>query len=291
MKTFRSISGLSSWLGEARAGGRTVGLVPTMGFLHRGHLSLVQSSRRRADISVASIFVNPLQFGPREDFEEYPRDLGRDSRLLEGEGVDGLFCPQAEEMYPPGFQSFVEVRDLQDKLCGRSRPGHFRGVCTVVLKLLEIVRPEFAFFGQKDAQQALIIKRMVSDFNLAVSIEVGPIVREPDGLALSSRNTYLTAKERQAALVLWQSLQGAESLFRRGERKAAILIGRMKDLITAEPLVKLEYAEIVDLRDLNPVETVDQKALAAVAASVGRTRLIDNIILKTKVNADETNHA
>lgn len=291
MRTVTDIAAMKAAAREARAANRIIGFVPTMGFLHEGHLSLVRECRKSADVAVVSIFVNPLQFGPGEDFNRYPRDLDRDARLLEREAVDYLFVPGAEKMYPEGYKTAVEVSVLQDKLCGRSRPGHFKGVTTVVLKLFHIVQPDLAFFGQKDAQQAIILEKMVEDLNLDVAIRVLPIVREPDGLALSSRNTYLTAKERQAALVLWQSLQGAESLFRRGERKAAMLIGRMKDIITAEPLARLEYAEIVDLRDLNPVETVDQKALAAVAASVGRTRLIDNIILKTKVNADETNHA
>jgi pantoate--beta-alanine ligase len=278
MKTFGPIAGLSSWLAEARGGGRRVGLVPTMGFLHEGHLSLVRASRRRADITVASIFVNPLQFGPREDFKEYPRDLDRDSRLLEGEGVDALFCPTAEEMYPSGFQSFVEVCDLQDKLCGRSRPGHFRGVCTVVLKLLEIVRPQFAYFGQKDAQQALIIKRMASDFNLAVSIEVEPIVREPDGLALSSRNTYLSPEERKAATVLWRSLEAARRAFDRGERRAPILEREMRAVLEAEPLARLDYLAIVSPETLEPVSRLDAETLLALAVYVGRTRLIDNIL-------------
>jgi pantoate--beta-alanine ligase len=276
---------------EARAANRVIGFVPTMGFLHEGHLSLVRECRKSADVAVVSIFVNPLQFGPGEDFKQYPRNPDRDARLLEREAVDYLFVPGAREMYPEGYKTAVEVSVLQDKLCGRSRPGHFKGVTTAVLKLFHIVQPDLAFFGQKDAQQAVILEKMVEDLNMDVAIRVLPIVREPDGLALSSRNTYLTARERRAALVLWRSLQEAELLYGRGERNAAIIVGRMKDIIASEPLARLDYAEIVDLRNLDPLEAVDRDALTAVAAHVGRTRLIDNIILKTKVNADEKDHA
>jgi pantoate--beta-alanine ligase len=281
MRTITSLGDMSEAVRLARASGRTVGLVPTMGFLHEGHLSLVRASRSRTDVTVVSIFVNPLQFGPREDFRDYPRDLARDSAMLEAEGVDILFCPEAGEMYPPGFQTFVEVRDLQDKLCGRSRPGHFRGVCTVVLKLFEIVRPEAAFFGQKDAQQAVIIKRFVRDLDLDVAVEVCPIVREPDGLALSSRNTYLGPDERRAATVLWRGLEEARKAYGAGERRSDVLGKLVADLVAAEPLARPDYIAVVDPETLDPLDRVDGRALVALAVFIGRTRLIDNILLGT----------
>jgi pantoate--beta-alanine ligase len=279
MKTLTSIPKMSAAVARAKAAGRTIGFVPTMGFLHEGHLSLVRESRKKADVTVVSIFVNPLQFGPREDFRDYPRDIARDSRLLRREKIDLLFCPEADEMYPPGFQTFVEVRDLQDKLCGRSRPGHFKGVGTVVLKLLDIVRPDFAFFGQKDAQQALIIKRLAADLNLGVSIEVRPIVREPDGLALSSRNTYLGPEERRAAVVLWRSLEALRQDFLGGERRAEALISRMSGLIAQEPLARVDYLAVVRPETLEPVTLIEDETLVALAVFIGRTRLIDNIVL------------
>ncbi len=279
MRTVTSLAGMSEAVALVRASGKTIGFVPTMGFLHQGHLSLVRASRRSMDVTVASIFVNPLQFGPQEDFREYPRDPARDSALLEAEGVDILFTPEAAEMYPPGFQTFVEVRDLQDKLCGRSRPGHFRGVCTVVHKLFDIVRPDAAFFGQKDAQQALIIKRFVRDLNLDVTVEVCPIVREPDGLALSSRNTYLGPDERRAATVLSRGLEAARRAYAGGERSADVLGRRIADLIAAEPLARADYIAVVDPETLDPLVRLDGPALVALAVFVGRTRLIDNIFL------------
>lgn len=280
MRTIRSLAEMTAASREARAAGRTVGLVPTMGFLHEGHLSLVRDCRRKADVTVVSIFVNPLQFGPREDFRDYPRDIARDSALLEREGVDVLFCPEAGEMYPPGYRTFVEVTGLEDKLCGRSRPGHFRGVATVVLKLFDIVQPDAAFFGQKDAQQALIIRRLAADLDLSLSVEVRPIVREPDGLAMSSRNTYLGPEERRAALVLWKGLQATRESFDRGERKAEALLEALREPVVGEPLARLDYAELVDPETLEPVARVERETLAALAVYVGRTRLIDNIILK-----------
>ncbi len=267
---------------EIKARAKTVGFVPTMGFLHEGHLSLVRECRKAADATVVSIFVNPLQFGPKEDFKEYPRDLERDARLLEAEGVDFLFYPEASKMYPGGFKTMVEVPGLQDKLCGRSRPGHFRGVCTVVLKLFHIVQPDIAFFGQKDAQQALIIQRMVKDLDMDIDIRVLPIVRERDGLALSSRNTYLNAKERQAALILRQSLVEAERMFEAGERRAGVILARMRDLISQELLARIDYVAIVDLEELDPVETIDRDVLVALAVYIGKTRLIDNTVLKER---------
>lgn len=292
MRIVARVSEMKEVVAELKAQQRVIGFVPTMGFLHEGHLSLVRQSRRSADITVVSIFVNPLQFGPREDFKEYPRDFERDAGLLEAEGVDFLFYPEASEMYPQGFRTMVEVTGLQDKLCGRSRPGHFKGVATVVLKLFNIVQPNIAFFGQKDAQQAILLKRMVRDLNLDVNLRVLPIVRESDGLALSSRNAYLNRDERQAALVLSQSLAEARRMFDGGERRAATMIARMRELISQEPLARIDYIEIVDLEELDPVETIDRNVLVALAVAIGKTRLIDNTILEIeKVKSDEKSDA
>ncbi len=267
---------------EDRSRGRRIGFVPTMGFLHEGHLSLVRESVRQTDVTVVSIFVNPTQFGPKEDFNEYPRETDRDTQILKDEKVDYLFVPDKEEMYPEGFKTYVEVHSLQDKLCGLSRPGHFRGVCTVVLKLFHVVSPDVAFFGQKDAQQAIILKRMVQDLDLEVKIEVMPLVREKDGLALSSRNINLNSEERKAALVLSRSLEEAQRDVRKGERDTEQIIKRMKDMITAEPLAKIDYVEIVDRTNLDPVRKIEKEALAALAVFVGKVRLIDNTILQVK---------
>jgi pantoate--beta-alanine ligase len=263
-----------------RAKRKTIGFVPTMGYLHEGHLSLVRESRRKTDTTIVSIFVNPAQFGPSEDFKAYPRDLARDSALLRKEGVDLLFFPDAKDMYPPGFRTYVEVTGLQDKLCGRTRPGHFRGVCTVVLKLFEIVRPDAAFFGQKDAQQVLIIQKMVKDLDLGIKVEALPIIREPDGLALSSRNRYLSPEERKAALVLSRSLKEAERLISRGEKRADKIIEKIKAMIGREPLARIDYAEIVDGRELEPVRSIREGALIALAVFIGKTRLIDNLVIR-----------
>lgn len=282
MRVLRRIQEMKEAVTGLRAPVKTVGFVPTMGFLHDGHLSLIRECRRQTDITVVSIFVNPLQFGPREDFQDYPRDFERDCQLLEGEKVDLLFFPEASEMYPEGFRTFVEVTGLQDKLCGRSRPGHFRGVATVVLKLFHIVKPDIAFFGQKDAQQAILLERMVRDLNLDVDIRVLPIVRDRDGLALSSRNTYLDRTERAAALVLRKSLLEAERLFETGERKAASILARMREVIAEEPLARVDYIEIVDPDGLEAVETIDRDVLVALAVYVGKTRLIDNTVLRIR---------
>jgi pantoate--beta-alanine ligase len=261
------------WKGE----GKTVGLVPTMGYLHEGHLSLVRECRKRAAATVVSIFVNPAQFGPREDFLKYPRDYGRDAALLEKEGVDVLFFPPAEEVYPPGYQTFVEVHGLQERLCGAARPGHFRGVATVVLKMFNIVRPDMAFFGWKDAQQVIILRKMVTDLNLDVGIVACPLVREPDGLAMSSRNTYLSPEERRAALVLSRSLSEAEELIAAGERDAERLAGAVRSRLAAEPLARVDYVEITDMTELRPLRRLEGDVLIALAAHIGSTRLIDNL--------------
>lgn len=262
--------------------GRSVGLVPTMGYLHEGHLSLVRESIQKTECTVVSIFVNPTQFGPHEDFNEYPRDLKRDSEILKKEGTDYLFMPDSKEIYPEGYNTYVEVHDLQDKLCGRSRPDHFRGVCTVVLKLFNIVNPDIAFFGQKDAQQAILLKKMAQDLNLDVKIEVLPIVREEGGLAVSSRNTYLNPKERNAALVVSRSLREALRVIEEGERESEVVRERLSESISQEPLAKIDYIKIVDSGKLNPVTRIENGALVALAVFIGKVRLIDNAIVRIK---------
>jgi pantoate--beta-alanine ligase len=264
---------------EARRQGKTLGFVPTMGALHEGHLSLVRAAKAKSDVVAVSIFVNPLQFGPAEDLAKYPRTFDRDRELLDEAAVDILFAPTAEEMYPAGAITYVTVEGLSEKLCGKSRPGHFRGVATVVAKLFHIVEPDLAFFGQKDAAQATIIRRMVRDLNLPIEIIVCPIVREPDGLAMSSRNAYLSPQERRSALVLNRSLTEVKHRFDQGERNAAKLIAAGKQILTQESRVRLDYLEIVDPDTLDPIRILTGSALVAVAAVVGNTRLIDNILL------------
>ena len=263
----------------ARHSGKRLGFVPTMGALHEGHLSLVRAAQAKCDLVAVSIFVNPLQFGPSEDLAKYPRTFERDRELLEKEGVDILFAPAAGEMYPSGAVTYVTVEGLSEKLCGRSRPGHFRGVTTVVAKLFHIVEPDLAFFGQKDAAQATIICRMVRDLNLPVEIVVCPIVREPDGLAMSSRNAYLSPQERESALVLHRALSEVKSRFEQGERSAGALIEAGKRVLVQEPAVRLDYFEVVNPATLDPVQALTSTVLVAVAAFVGNTRLIDNILL------------
>lgn len=265
---------------ELKRENKTIGFVPTMGYLHEGHLSLVREAKRQAEVVVVSIFVNPIQFGPQEDFNRYPRDFKRDQSLLEEERVDYLFYPDVNEMYPRGYKTYVEVRDLQDRLCGKSRPGHFRGVSTVVLKLFNIIQPDVVFFGWKDAQQFLILKKMVDDLNLDTSIVALPIVRDDDGLALSSRNSYLNAEERKAALVLNSSLKEAVKMVESGERRADVIISRVKAMIENEPLARIDYVEIVELENLLSVKRIKGKALIALAVFVGKARLIDNIIVE-----------
>ncbi len=265
---------------QARSRGAKLGLVPTMGALHEGHLSLVRAARNNSDLVEVSIFVNPTQFGHTEDFAKYPRKLERDCELLEREGVDIVFAPSVAEMYPSQNATWVTVEGMSDRLCGKSRPGHFRGVTTVVAKLFNVVEPDVAFFGQKDAAQVAIIRRMVRDLNLPVEIEVCAIVREPDGLALSSRNSYLSAEERKSALVLYRSLMRVHEEFARGERDSAKLIASAKQEFEQKPGVRLDYFEIVDPDTLEAMPTITRLALVAVAAFVGKTRLIDNIILE-----------
>jgi len=262
-----------------RLRGKRLGLVPTMGALHEGHLSLVRAAKAQCDVVAVSIFVNPTQFGPAEDFGEYPRQLERDYQLLKKEGVDIVFAPSAEEMYPKGEVTWVTVERLSEKLDGRSRPGHFRGVTTVVAKLFHVVEPDVAFFGQKDAAQLAVIRRMARDLNFPVEIVACPIVREPDGLAMSSRNGYLRPDERLRALALHRSLRRVEEEFRAGERSAARLIAAASEVFAQEPEIRLDYFEIVDPDTLDPVERISQPTLVAVAVYVGTTRLIDNVVV------------
>jgi len=256
-----------------------VGFVPTMGYLHEGHLTLVRRARAKNQSVVVSIFVNPTQFGPQEDFKKYPRDLQRDLALLEKEKTDIVFMPAADEMYPPQFSSWVEVGQVTERLEGALRPGHFRGVTTIVAKLLNIVQPTRAYFGRKDAQQAIVIKKMVADLNMNLEIVTVPTVREPDGLAMSSRNTYLNPEERQAATVLYQALTLAQQLYSQGEKDADKLRQQMTALIQKQPLATIDYVSIADVKTLDELETVNPPALVSLAVKIGKTRLIDNIVL------------
>ncbi|MGS0763232.1 pantoate--beta-alanine ligase [Syntrophomonas curvata] len=281
MQIFDSIKKMQEWSLQARKQGKSIGLVPTMGYLHDGHLSLVQAARRNCDLVVVSIFVNPLQFGQGEDFEDYPRDLSRDTDLLADAGVDAVFAPAAREMYPAGFSSSVEVSgEITRKMCGISRPGHFKGVTTVCTKLFHACMPDKAFFGQKDAQQLLIIKKMVRELNFPLEIIRVPIVREHDGLALSSRNVYLDAGQRQEALALNKALSQAKEQIAGGERDIARLKDRISGIITASPQAEIDYIEIVNGEDLSELEAVDGIVLIAVAVKFGKTRLIDNLLVE-----------
>lgn len=280
LPAIQRIPEMRAWSERVRREGERIVMVPTMGFLHEGHLSLVRAGREHGDRLVVSIFANPTQFAPTEDFESYPRDLERDVRLLAEEGVDLLFNPTAEDMYPRGYQTYVDVEDVSRPLCGAHRPGHFRGVATVVLKLFNIVRPHVAVFGLKDYQQVQVIRRMLVDLNLDVEIVACPTVREPDGVAMSSRNRYLGAAEREAAACLQSALCKAQALVRGGEASAA----RVRDTVVAEirrqPLARLEYAELCDPDDLEPVSEIRGPTLLALCAWVGKARLIDNRILE-----------
>lgn len=279
VKTIQTVHDMQATCRELRRSGKSIGFIPTMGALHAGHLSLVRSARSRNDLVVVSIFVNPLQFGPTEDFSNYPRALESDSKMLTSENVDLLFAPSIHEMYPKGAATIVRVEGLSEKLDGRSRPGHFQGVTTVVNKLFEIVRPDRAYFGQKDAAQVAVLKKMVHDLNIDTELIVCPIVREPDGLAMSSRNAYLTPEQRRQALVLHRSLMRVQLMEDRGEFSALKLADAAKEVILEEPGARLDYFEIVDADSLDPLVDVSGGALVAVAAWVGTTRLIDNIML------------
>ena len=279
MELITKINKLKAVVRKTRCAGEQIGFVPTMGALHEGHLTLVKRARTVADRVVVSIFVNPLQFGQGEDFDKYPRNLSHDLELLTRCGVDYLFAPAAEEFYPKDFETSVAVSDLSDKLCGKFRPGHFKGVTTVVAKLFALVEPDIAFFGQKDAQQALILKRMARDLRFQARLQVCPTVREEDGLAMSSRNVYLSPEQRRAAPVLYRALGRAAGKILEGERQTARARQAALDLLAAEPSIRLEYLEIVDTATLEPPELLRGHLLIAVAAYLGQTRLIDNLLV------------
>ena len=279
METIRTVEELKRRASELRDAGSVVGFVPTMGSLHEGHLSLIRQAAALADTVVVSIFVNPTQFGPAEDFESYPRDLERDGALAAEAACDILFAPEAADVYPAHYATVVHVQHLTRRLCGAFRPGHFDGVTTVVAKLFGIVRPHLAVFGQKDGQQLAVIERMVADLNMDVTIVPGPTVREDDGLAMSSRNAYLTDDQRRDAVVLFESLELARSLYEAGETDADEVVGRMRELIDAKASTEIQYVEAVDRATMDPVSELREDAMIALAVHFGTTRLIDNIVL------------
>ena len=280
METIRTIPWMKQQARQARSESRIIGFVPTMGALHAGHLALVERAKSDCSPVIASIFLNPKQFGPKEDLAKYPRTFAADSEKLSNAGVDALFAPEAAEMYPSSFRTYVNVEGLSDRLEGRSRPGHFHGVTTVVLKLLEIVQPHFAYFGRKDAQQVRLISQMVRDLNLDTEIVVCPIVRESDGLALSSRNSYLTAGERKAATVLHRALSAARDEIRSGTRDALQLQSSIRRVLSTEPLAVIDYVEVVDAETFEPLTRISRPSYILLAAFLGKTRLIDNLYIE-----------
>ena len=285
MQVISQIAQLKQVIRAAKANGKSVGLVPTMGYLHEGHLTLMRRAKDEQGFVIATLFVNPLQFGPQEDYADYPRDLARDCELAASIGVDVLFAPSVDEMYPGGngkTLTFVDVEKITAPLCGASRPGHFRGVATVVSKLFNIAEADVAYFGQKDAQQVAVIRRMVEDLNMNVKVVAVPIVRESDGLAMSSRNKYLDQGQRQAALVLSRSLAKAAVMLEEGERDSALILATVRELICQEPLANIDYVSLVDPLTLESLESIDNQALLALAVRFGKTRLIDNLIWEGK---------
>lgn len=280
MKVLRTIKEIKEYAKEQKQAGKIIGLVPTMGALHEGHLTLMRAAREKCDIVIASVFVNPVQFGPNEDYDAYPRRFEEDCKKLETVPVDAVFHPEPAEMYPDGYATYVNVEgEITHKLCGAQRPGHFRGVATVVTKLMNLSRADEAFFGQKDAQQVVVISRFVEDLNINVHINMVPIVREESGLARSSRNQYLSADEKKAALVLSRSLKAAKMLYADGENKVAELKKVVSDILEAEPMATVDYVELYSFPGLLSIEEVKEPALLAIAVKIGKTRLIDNVIL------------
>jgi len=289
MKVINEVDKMKTYARIMKKQNKMIGFIPTMGYLHEGHLSLIRAARKQSDLVVLSIFVNPIQFGPNEDYKKYPRDISKDEELARLCGVDVIFYPDKNEMYPKGYSTYVDVEKLTEGLCGETRPGHFRGVTTVVLKLFEIVRPDIAYFGQKDAQQAFVIKKMIEDLNLDVVLKILPTVREEDGLALSSRNTYLSGQEREDGALLYQSLNLARDLVLSGEKDAKKIVKKMKDLLSSSQNIKIDYISISDTKNIEEVSSVRGEVLIAVACFMGSTRLIDNVILnaqKTKGTHD-----
>ena len=281
IKVVKTVAEVREIVAGWRKNNETVGLVPTMGFLHQGHQSLIKKSVENNDRTVVSVFVNPIQFGPNEDLEAYPRDLERDSALCEETGADLIFNPEPSEMYKDGFVSFVDMNGLTNHLCGLSRPVHFRGVCTVVTKLFNIVCPDRAYFGQKDAQQLAVIKRMVKDLNMPLEIVGCPIVREDDGLAMSSRNTYMNAEERKAALILSQSIKLGQKLVEDGERDASVVRNKMIELLSSEPMAEVEYVNVVNNLTMEDIDVIEGDILVAIAVKIdNKVRLIDNFMME-----------
>jgi len=279
MKVIRNIKEMRTFSNAVRKAGKSIVFAPTMGCLHRGHVSLLEKGRSLGDVLVLSIFVNPLQFGPKEDYASYPRDFNADLTLAEANRADVVFSPDAEEMYPDGYETYVEVERLSRHLCGLSRPGHFRGVATVVAKLFNIIMPDTAIFGEKDFQQLMIIKRMAQDLNIGVNIVSAPTIREPDGLALSSRNNYLNREERKAALCLYNAIKRGKDIFESGVKDVDIILKEVKRIVEAEPLAVIDYVKVCGVDTLEDVDIVADKALMAMAVRIGKTRLIDNCIL------------
>lgn len=280
MQIFKQIAEIKNYLRTEQRNGKSIGFVPTMGYLHEGHLSLIRRSASENDITVVSIFVNPTQFGPGENFEKYPRDLNRDIQLAQEAGAHVIFTPDTVTIYPEGYKTYVEVQKITDTLCGSSRPGHFRGVTTVVTKLFNIIHPDRAYFGQKDAQQGIVIRQMVRDLDMDLEIIVCPIVREADGLAMSSRNIYLNPEERKQAVVLFQSLTMAKDLIVQGEKNAYKIKAAIEKKISEKSLAKIDYVSIVDMETLRDIRQITNKTLIALAVRFGETRLIDNIIVE-----------
>jgi pantoate--beta-alanine ligase len=273
---------MSTFVKMIKKEGKSIGLVTTMGYLHDGHMSLVKAAKKHTDVVVMSIFVNPLQFAPHEDYEKYPRDIRRDEELARDAGVDVIFYPALKDMYPEGYATYVTVEALTSTLCAASRPGHFRGVATIVTKLFNIVRPDVAYFGQKDMQQALVVKKFVGDLNMGIDIKIMPIVREKDGLAMSSRNKNLSGAERKDAAVLHQALKAAETMIRQGERDASKVIGAAEDMLKKAPAARIDYVKIVDTKKLKDVKTLAGEVMIALAVFFGSTRLIDNTVMTVK---------
>jgi len=280
MNVIKSVTEMQAFSEACRKQGKTIVFVPTMGYLHQGHVRLMQEARKLGDVLIASIFVNPTQFGPGEDFEKYPRDWDRDAQLCEAAGVNVIFAPTAEEMYSQGYQTSITVSQVSQNLCGVSRPAHFQGVATVVAKLFNCTRPHVALFGEKDFQQLVVIRRMVKDLNMDIHIIGVPTVREQDGLAMSSRNTYLSADERMSALSLSRGINRAQDLFQQGERSARVLIDTVREMIEKEKCATVDYIKVCDMETLQDIETIAGPAVMALAVKIGRARLIDNIVLK-----------
>ncbi|EAI2900687.1 pantoate--beta-alanine ligase [Campylobacter upsaliensis] len=278
MQIINDIKDLKNIIKKWKNQGLSIGYVPTMGYLHEGHLSLIKKASKNDKI-IVSIFINPMQFGVNEDLATYPRDLERDAKLCENEGVAVLFTPSVEQMYPKGFSSYVDMNSLTDKLCGAKREGHFRGVCTILMKFFHLITPDVAYFGQKDAQQCAVVKHMVEDLNLDLEIEICPIIREKDGLAKSSRNVYLNEAERKAALVLSRAIFLGENLIKKGERESKIILQVMREELQKESLARIDYIELVNPKTMQNLERIEDSALGALAVYIGKTRLIDNFLL------------